>query len=83
MKTTLDLDVMSEGEMPKPAASMNGHRPGPSAPSDPRSPSFSRDFRRAAQAFTKKATAAPETARAVLVKEGILTASGKLSKNYR
>ena len=50
---------------------------------DPRSPTFSRDFRKAAKAFTKRATATPEAALAVLVKEGILTKSGKLSKNYR
>ena len=50
---------------------------------DPRSPTFSRDFRRAAKEFTKRATATPEAALAVLVKEGILTKSGKLSKNYR
>ena len=50
---------------------------------DPRSPTFSRDFRKAAKAFTKRAPASPEAARAVLVKEGILTKSGKLSKNYR
>ena len=50
---------------------------------DPRSPTFSRDFRKAAKAFTKRATASPEAALAVLVKEGILTKSGKLSKNYR
>jgi len=50
---------------------------------DPGSPTFSRDFRKAAKAFTKRATASPEAALAVLVKEGILTKSGKLSKNYR
>jgi hypothetical protein len=50
---------------------------------DLRSPTFSRDFRKAAKAFTKRATATPEAALAVLVKEGILTKSGKLSKNYR
>jgi hypothetical protein len=50
---------------------------------DPRSPTFSTDFRRAARVFTKRATASPQAARAVLVSEGILTKSGKLSKNYR
>jgi hypothetical protein len=50
---------------------------------DPRSPNFSRDFAVAARAFTRKATRTPEAALAVLVKEGILTPSGKLSKNYR
>lgn len=50
---------------------------------DPRSPSFSRNFRRAAREFTKRATASPEAALAVLVKEGILTPSGRLSRNYR
>jgi hypothetical protein len=52
-------------------------------PLDLRSPTFSRDFRRAAKDFTRRATASPEAALAVLVKEGILTKSGKLSKNYR
>jgi len=69
--------------MTKSAASVKEHGTDVRAPLDPRSPTFSRDFRRAAEAFTKKATATPETARAVLVKEGILTSSGKLSKNYR
>jgi hypothetical protein len=71
-------------DMPKLAvASLNGRDSGPRTLLDPRSPTFSRDFRRAAQAFTKRATVTPEAARAVLVKEGILTKSGKLSKNYR
>ena len=50
---------------------------------DPRSPTFSSDFRKAAQKFTKRVTASPAAARAQLVKEGILTKAGKLSKNYR
>jgi predicted deacylase len=49
---------------------------------DPRSPTFSREFRKAAKAFTKRATASPEAALALLVKEGILTKSGKLSRSY-
>ena len=50
---------------------------------DPRSPTFTRDFKRAAKAFTLKATRSPETALAVLVEAGIYTRSGKLTKNYR
>jgi hypothetical protein len=40
-------------------------------------------FRKAAKAFTRRATATRETARQVLIDEGIYTKSGKLSKNYR
>jgi hypothetical protein len=70
--------------MPKVRAkSTNGRNGTPHIVLDPRSPSFSRNFRRAAKAFTKRATASPEAALAVLVKEGILTPSGRLSKNYR
>lgn len=49
---------------------------------DPRSPNFERDFAIAARAFTRKATRSPEAALAVLVSEGILTPSGRLSKRY-
>jgi hypothetical protein len=70
--------------MPKVAvASSDGKTVRPRPLLDPRSPTFTRDFKRAAKAFTKRATATPEAALAVLVKEGILTKSGKLSKNYR
>lgn len=40
-------------------------------------------FRKAAKAFTTRATQTRETARQVLISEGIYTKSGKLSKNYR
>jgi hypothetical protein len=50
---------------------------------DPRSPDFAMNFARAAKAFTRKATRTAKTARAVLVAEGIVTPSGKLTKNYR
>jgi len=40
-------------------------------------------FRKAAKAFTKRATQSRETAMQVLVSEGIYTKSGKLAKNYR
>lgn len=50
---------------------------------DLRNPNFTREFKRAAKAFTAKATESPEKALAVLVEMGILTPSGKLSKNYR
>jgi hypothetical protein len=49
---------------------------------DPRSPTFTRDFKRAAREFTRKATQSPETALAVLVEAGIYTRSGRLTKNY-
>jgi hypothetical protein len=50
---------------------------------DPRSENFTREFKRAARAFTLKATRTPETALAVLVEMGIYTPKGKLTKNYR
>jgi hypothetical protein len=50
---------------------------------DPRSDTFTRDFKRAAKAFTQKATQSPEHALAVLVEMGIYTRNGKLTKNYR
>jgi hypothetical protein len=50
---------------------------------DPRSDTFTRDFKRAAKAFTRKATQSPEHALAVLVEMGIYTPNGKLTKNYR
>jgi hypothetical protein len=50
---------------------------------DPRSPSFTRDFKRAAKAFTIRATRSPESALAVLVEAGIYTPTGRLTKNYR
>jgi hypothetical protein len=40
-------------------------------------------FRRAAKKLTDEATASPDTARELLVSEGIYTKSGRLSKNYR
>jgi hypothetical protein len=40
-------------------------------------------FRKAAKAFTKQATQSRDTARHVLISEGIYTTSGKLAKNYR
>jgi hypothetical protein len=49
---------------------------------DPRSESFARDFKRAAKAFTLKATRSPERALAVLVEAGIYTRNGRLTKNY-
>jgi hypothetical protein len=50
---------------------------------DLRSPTFTRDFKRAAKEFTLKTTQSPEKALAVLVEMGIYTPSGKLTKNYR
>jgi len=70
--------------MPKAAvASSNGKAGRPRPLLDPRSPTFTRDFKRAAKAFTRKATQSPETALAVLVEAGIYTRSGRLTKNYR
>jgi len=40
-------------------------------------------FRKAAKAFTARATQSRETARQVLISEGIYTKSGKLAKSYR
>ncbi|MBY0503534.1 MAG: hypothetical protein K2X03_06485 [Bryobacteraceae bacterium] len=40
-------------------------------------------FREAAEKFTRKATVSPETAREAMVKEGIYTKAGKLSRHYR
>lgn len=50
---------------------------------DPRSSGFAREFRRAAKAFSAKATESPAKALATLVEMGILTPGGRLSKNYR
>jgi hypothetical protein len=50
---------------------------------DPRSENFTREFKRAAKAFTRKATQSPEHALAVLVEMGIYTPTGRLTKNYR
>jgi hypothetical protein len=41
------------------------------------------DFRKAAEAFTKRTTRSREAALKVLVAEGICTKSGKLTKRYR
>ncbi len=49
---------------------------------DPRSPQFAVAFKKAANAFAMK-TNTPETALAALVKMGILTKTGKLTKHYR
>ncbi|SPF51915.1 hypothetical protein SBA4_4770010 [Candidatus Sulfopaludibacter sp. SbA4] len=40
-------------------------------------------FRKAAKAFTARATQSRETAREILVSEGICTKSGRLAKRYR
>ena len=69
--------------MPKSAAAIAPKKEAERTPLDLRSPTFARDFRKAAREFTARVTATPEAARAQLVKEGILTKSGKLSKNYR
>ncbi len=50
---------------------------------DPRSENFTREFKRAARAFTLDATKSPERALAVLVEMGIYTRTGRLTKNYR
>jgi hypothetical protein len=62
-----------------PTSTRNGTAP----KLDLRSPSFTRDFKRAAKAFTRKATQSPEHALAVLVEMGIYTPTGRLTKNYR
>jgi hypothetical protein len=40
-------------------------------------------FRRAAKAFTARATQSRDSARQILIAEGIYTKAGKLAKNYR
>lgn len=50
---------------------------------DPRGPGFALEFRRAAKTFSAKNTQSRKTATKVLVEMGILTPTGKLSKNYR
>lgn len=50
---------------------------------DPRRADFARNFALAAKAFTRKATRSRKAVRAVLVSEGIVTPTGKLTKNYR
>ena len=50
---------------------------------DPNDPQSVERFRKAAEAFTARATKSREIALQVLVKEGICTKSGKLTKNYR
>ena len=58
-------------------------RNGSSPKLDPRSASFTREFKRAAKAFTLKAAQSPKHALAVLVEAGIYTPTGRLTKNYR
>jgi len=80
-------EVPRAGEMAKriPANLNNGAVPknGAVQKLDPRSESFTREFKRAAKAFTLKATESPEKALAVLVEAGIYTRTGRLTKNYR
>jgi hypothetical protein len=71
--------AMKSAQLERPKASRRKRK----AILDPRSPTFTRDFIIAAKDFTRRATRSPEAALAVLVKEGILTPSGRLSKNYR
>jgi hypothetical protein len=40
-------------------------------------------FRKAAEAFTQRAIKSQESARKVLIEEGIYTKAGKLTKQYR
>jgi hypothetical protein len=51
--------------------------------SDLGAPEAVESFRKAATAFTKEATRSEASAKKVLVKEGIYTEAGELSKNYR
>jgi hypothetical protein len=46
-------------------------------------PEDARRFKKAARAYTKKVTRSPGAAQKALHKAGILTKSGKLTKNYR
>ncbi len=47
------------------------------------SPECLQIFRKEAKEFTAQASKSQATAREVLIKEGIITKSGKLTKNYR
>lgn len=49
---------------------------------DPNSAEAARQFSKAAKAFTALHTRSPQAARKVLAEMGILTASGRLSRNY-
>jgi hypothetical protein len=46
-------------------------------------PEDAQRFKKAAVKFTKQVTRSPATAQKALIKAGILTKSGKLSKSYR
>ena len=46
------------------------------------SPEFVKQFKKAAKAFTRRATRSKEAALKVLVDEGICTPTGRLTKNY-
>lgn len=50
---------------------------------DINSPEALEQFRIAAQEFTARHTKTPEAARKILVKEGIYTKAGNLTKHYR
>lgn len=52
------------------------------APVDLTSPEAVKRFRSAAKSFTVRATKSKQAAMAILVKEGIYTKKGKLTKNY-
>jgi hypothetical protein len=78
---TIEKQILRAGEMAKRA--LNSTRNGTATKLDPRSDTFTRDFKRAAKAFTRKATQSPEHALAVLVEAGIYTPTGRLTKNYR
>ena len=62
---------------------LSNHKNGSVPKLDLRSANFSREFKRAAKVYTAKITLSRQTALAALVEAGILTPSGKLSKNYR
>jgi hypothetical protein len=47
------------------------------------SPEALEGFRKAAEAFAARANRSRETARRLLISEGIYTKSGKLARNYR
>jgi hypothetical protein len=50
---------------------------------DLQSKRFVEEFRKAAKRLTDRATASPSAALELLVKEGIYTKAGRLTKNYR
>jgi len=63
-------------------ADLNGKN-GAGSVADLSSPEALERFRKAAEAFAARANRSRETAKRLLISEGIYTKSGKLARNYR